>query len=111
MPLHQPIYDQLVAVAREQDVTRYADIAPLADLDMGNELDRAKIGEILGEISTFEHQQRRPMLSAVVIHRDNNMPGQGFFTLARELGLYRGIDDFMFFVQELRRVHDYWRGH
>ena len=109
--MHQQIYECLISVARQQDIVRYTDIAPLAGLDMDSEADRVRIGDLLGEISTSEHQQGRPLLSAVVIHRDNNMPGQGFFTLARELGLYHGGNDFMFFVRELRSVHDYWREH
>jgi len=107
--MHQAIYEQLKSVAQQGNVTTYSDIAPLANLDMGNQADRNKIGEILGEISTFEHEHKRPLLSVIVIHRDNNMPGQGFFNLARELGIYKGSDDFLFFVNELRRVHDYWK--
>ena len=103
------ILERLKSVARAQDVTAYSDIAPLAGLDMSSPDDRNRIAEILGEISRQEHAQGHPMLSAVVIHRDNNIPGQGFFTLARELGLYRGNNDLMFFVNELRRVHDYWK--
>jgi len=49
------------------------------------------------------------MLSVVVVHKANNIPGQGFFTLARELGLYRGNDDLLFFTEELRKVHEFWR--
>ena len=109
--MHQQIYERLVLVARQQDVVTYTDIAPLAELSMDNEADRLRIGGILGEISSSEYRQDRPLLSAVVIHRDNNIPGLGFFTLARELGLYHGDNDFMFFAQELRRVHDYWRAH
>jgi hypothetical protein len=45
----------------------------------------------------------------VVIHIDDNMPGNGFFTLASQLGLFHGGDRFMYFVEELRRVHDHWR--
>jgi len=110
-PMHQEIYERLVFVARHEDVVRYTNIAPLAGLNMDSEPDGVRIGELLGEISTSEHQQGRPLLSAVVIHRENNIPGPGFFRLARELGLYHGGDDFRFFIQELRRVHDYWRDH
>lgn len=107
--MHQAIYERLVAVARAEDVTTYTDISPLAGLDMDNPDHRDKIGQLLGEISTFEHNHGRPLLSAVVIHRGNNIPGQGFFTLARELGLHTGTDDLVFFIRELRRVHDHWR--
>ena len=103
------ILEKLKAVARAQGVTAYADIAPLAGLDMGNPNDRNRIAKILGEISRQEHAQGHPMLSAVVTQRNNKIPRQGFFTLARELGLHRENNDLMFFLNELRRVHDFWK--
>ncbi|MEW5980543.1 MAG: hypothetical protein AB1898_32560 [Acidobacteriota bacterium] len=107
--MHQQIYERLLGVARAGGYVTYTDIAPMAGLDMGNQADRNEIGRLLGEISTHEHNQGRPLLSVVVIHRDNNMPGQGFFELARDLNVYHGRDDLLFFIEELRRVHEYWR--
>jgi hypothetical protein len=49
------------------------------------------------------------MLTAVVVHRDNNIPGKGFFELAKELGLQKGEDDLTFFAHELTRVHATWK--
>jgi hypothetical protein len=106
--MHPEIYDELKRVAKAASYTTYSDIAPLAELDMDNPSHRDEIGQILGEISKYEHSQGRPMLSAVVIHRDNNMPGKGFFKLARELGVYAGSDDLKFYLDELKRVHQYW---
>jgi len=106
--MHRAIYDKLRLIAKAGVVTTYSEIAPLAGLDMSLPDDRNRIREILGEISTAEHAEGRPLLSAVVVHRDNNMPGHGFFTLAKQLGLHRGGDDFGFFIRELRRVHDCW---
>ena len=106
--LHQAIYEKLLSVAKTKDITTYGQIAPLAGLDMESPADRDEIGRLLGEISTFEHQHNRPMLSAVVVHKDDKTPGHGFFELARSLGLYVGGDDDAFFVRELRRAHDYW---
>ena len=92
-----------------QDVVYYSEIAPLANLDMANPPDRTEIGRLLGEISTAEHKQGKPLLSAVAISHDGNKPGDGFFTLARELGLHRGSDDDAFWTAELERVYRYWK--
>ncbi len=108
--MHQAIYDKLVSVARSQSTVCYSEIAPLAGLDMSRPPDRNIIGEILGEISTYEHEQGRPMLTVVVVRKDKNMPGPLFFNLARELGVQHGDDNRAFFYAELRRVHDCWRG-
>jgi hypothetical protein len=107
--MHQAIYERLRQIAKAQNTTTYSEVAPLAGLDMANPADRNEIARILGEISSFEHGQGRPMLSAVVMLQGDNMPGQGFFTLARELGLYTGGDDLTFFARELARVHASWR--
>lgn len=105
------IRDELVRVARRCELTHYEAIAPIAGLDMGNPDHRTRIGSILGNISSFEHQYSRPMLSAVVVHKGGNEPGQGFFNCAADLGLFSGHapDQRMeFFVRELRRLYAYW---
>jgi hypothetical protein len=53
------------------------------------------------------------MLSAVAVYVDKNRPGDGFFSLARELGLYGGGNSeenkITFWIAELKGVHDFWR--
>lgn len=106
--MHEQIYEKLKEVARAGTVTYYSDIAPMAGLDMNYPNDRYEIGVILDDINRYERELGRPMLSAVVVHKDTLMPGQGFFTLARELGFLVGNDKDRFYIQELRKVHDYW---
>lgn len=102
------IYEELLNVAKGRRVTYYSDIAPLAGLDMNSEVDRIRIAQILGEISKEERRAGRPLLSAVVVLKDQNVPGRGFFDLASSLGLYDGRDDVSYWTQELRSVHQYW---
>lgn len=76
-----------------------------------NEDERSTLSKILGLISTFEHQQGRPMLSAVVVHAEYGIPGAGFFQLARELDVLKSksrIQDPLFWHQELKSVHATW---
>lgn len=107
--MHLAVYEELKRVARAQKTVTYSQIAPLADLDMSNAAHRQDIARILGEISTCEYKKGQPMLSAVVVLRDKNIPGHGFFTLAKELGVYAGNDDQVFWCQELSRVHQAWQ--
>lgn len=106
--MNQVLYAHLCEVARQGGVTRYSEAAPLIGLDMSISDDRNIISELLDEISRYEHQLGHPLISAVVIHLEDNIPGNGFFTMAQGLGLFQGRDRFMFFVEELRRVHDHW---
>ena len=80
----------------------------LAHLDPTQDRDRVKFGEMLSEISTYEHQHGRPLLSAVVLYGQGEEMHPAFFQLARELGVNRSEDDLQFFIEELRRVHQYW---
>ncbi len=108
--MHEPIYERLKAIAKAKELTTYSEIAPLAGLDMSQPPDRKKIGGILDEISTFEHGEGRPLLSAVVVHkRGDRMPGPGFFTLAKKWGLYQTGGERPFFDKERSRVHNYWQ--
>ena len=103
------LYDECVKVARRGGTTAYSTIAPLAWLDMNREADRWSISDYLDQISRREYLKRRPLLSAVVVLKNQNRPGTGFFTLARELGLHRGNDDDRYWTRELERVHQHWR--
>lgn len=108
--LHRAIYEELKQLARRQQMTTYSDIAPLARLDMDNPADREEMRKILGKISTYEHKHGRPMLTAIVVHKHDNIPGQGFFELGRHLGrLSNKDDDLAFFCHEVARVHAAWR--
>jgi hypothetical protein len=77
---------------------------------MASQADRNRIAELLGEISTHEHNMAHPLLSAVVLLADEGKPGQGFFTLARDVGLYQGDDDLKFWLDEIKQVHAHWSG-
>lgn len=110
----QALMDRLQAVARTGGTTTYSDVAPYAGIDIGNPHFGSPLGLILDEVNRVEYRQGRPLLSAVVILKDGNMPGRGFFECARELRRYSGKGDLEhlgFWVEELRRVHDYWSRH
>lgn len=109
--LNQKLYGRLCEVARRSKVIGYREAAPLVGLDMAKSGHRRRMYIMLEQISRHEHEAGRPLLSAVVIHLNRNTPGNHFFTLAAELGLFldRSVDcRLTYFVGELRRVHDYW---
>jgi hypothetical protein len=108
------LFDRLRQVARARDTEFYSEIAPTVGIDTENPHFGALVGRILDEINRIEFRQGRPLLSAIVISKENNMPGRGFFECARDLGRYSGKGDLEhlgFWVEELRRVHDYWSRH
>ncbi len=45
------------------------------------------IGQILGQVSSYEHAHGRPMLSALVVQAASKRPGKGFVELGARDGL------------------------
>ena len=108
--MHEAIYRRLIEVAKAERTTYYSEIAPMADLDMEYQADRNAIADILDEISRHERTEGRPLLSAVVVHKGEGTPGNGFFDMARSVGVMQRADDRVtFFARELGQVHDAWR--
>jgi hypothetical protein len=85
--LNDAIYNQLLELARSQPgrLTYYSNIAQLVGLSMDIEEERDKLSLLLWEIVEHEHNNNRPMLTAIVVHRGNdNNPGEGFFSSSNE---------------------------
>lgn len=114
------IYEVLKDVARRggetaEGLITYKELTRRVGLPLNHEGDVSRISKLLGEISSSEHAQKRPLITAVVVQGEwagnPQMPGEGFFNLARELGLYAGktdLDDVEFFAKELQRVYSFW---
>jgi hypothetical protein len=94
-------------VAIAGGVVTYREVSDLVGLDPRDPAQRTELSQMLRAVSLHEHQQGRPLLSAVVVSQDTGIPGSGFFTLLRSLGVY-GSDEHSLFRQELQRVHDHW---
>lgn len=110
--IHQEIYTRLKEAARSGELITYGQIAPLANLNLQSQADRNKIGEILGQISTHEHENGRPLLSAIVVLSGDGCPSEGFFKLARHLGRYSGHsdeEDLAFFAREIKHLYSFWQ--
>ena len=105
----------LIDCAKRNGFISYSDLVTKIKAIMPTDLHARdnRLFNLLGEISREEHKTDppRPMLSAVVIGKNDNLPGRGFFTLAGELGKYHGtneVDRQHFWNEEVARVHDWW---
>lgn len=101
--LHPVIYEKLKQTAKSGKTIGYHDIAP-------GGMKQPELWKILGEICRHEHKAGRPLLSVIVVTAKSGMPGDGFWELARELGLMQEEEDKnSFFDKELKKVHEQWR--
>ena len=99
----------MIAVATRQGVIYYSDlVAEICSINL--EPQSPQLAHMLGEISTEEHEAGRGLLTVVVVHKSGDqMPGPGFFELARSLG-HDTTDREAFWVGELAREHRIWSG-
>ena len=102
------IRNYLVAAARSsKPQIAYSELADKV-VSMRLSAHSQELAALLGEISTEEDHAGRGMLSVLVVHKHNQIPGEGFFELARRLG--RPVNDKIeFWASEFDRVCRYWR--
>jgi hypothetical protein len=93
---------RLMTAARTGEVIYYMELG----------LPRGRIlGQTLGEISECEHNQGRPLLSAIAVSKVKGMPNPGFWDLP---SVPRGLTERqrpIFWARELARLLDWWQAH
>ena len=94
-------------------LTNVADGEPF-EIREWTSLDRAVIGNFLGRIAAESYQQGRFLASALVIGMESNGPGEGFYTLAEEVGLLRTSDEtarLQFWLDHVKRAREWYARH
>lgn len=85
------VYSALIYAAKDQKKLNYADVAKIMGIPETGNYMGAETGHLLGEISENEHNNERPLLSAVVVKSNMGIPGDGFFSLACQLHKLEGV--------------------
>lgn len=72
--------------------------------------DRNTLATILEEISVFEHQNSRPLLSSLVLRASDNQEGDGFYKLAEKLGFgdWQALKRGEFAITQINECIAYW---
>lgn len=107
------VREYLIDLASRRQTIGYQKLSDACHLGLdmqASEYDRAEIGRILGEISTFEHSNGRPLLSAIVVRQGTGYEGDGFFKLAQELGFgpWKHLRDTDFDVRQINSCSEFW---
>ena len=97
----------LIEIAKNRQTITYSDLVRKVNT-INFEPVSYGLSAMLGEISSEEYIAGRGMLTAVVVLKDDGIPGSGFFELARALGK-SFPDELKFWVDELNKVYSYWR--
>ena len=104
------IHAELIEIASNRDTTFYSELRDKFEPGLNMLAFNNLYDPVFTQINNEEHGADRPLLSAVVINRSEEMPGAGFFENARRLGVHPGGDDRRFWEDELERVHNHkWK--
>jgi len=112
--VNKKLRKKLIEVARKgkqnpsEGIIFYEEIMEFLGLDRENPKDREKVGIILGEISDYERDNNRPLLSTIVVHKNDKMPGKGFFGYCPDEFYYNELKKRKWYFEQLRKVWDYW---
>lgn len=104
----------LIDVASKGSTITYTNLCSRAglELDMHNRKHASLLGDMIGDISIYEVEHGRPMLSSVVLNKKGG-EGNGFFRLAEELFniTINKRDEIAFQNEMIKKTHKYWETH
>ncbi|UEM23659.1 hypothetical protein JL100_013265 [Skermanella mucosa] len=102
----------LALAAREGRTVTVAELAAAVKLPLSGTAQAANaraVATILAALTTYDFENARPLLTALVRRRDGKRPPPAFFALVDELGLLASYDDEDAFLEdETARVHRAW---
>lgn len=109
--MNNDLRQKLISVASQEDVfMHYDEVAEILGLTNSRLDHSTMMNQALEDISVYEHNHGRPLLTAVVVHKEDLRPGQGFFKMAKHNGKQKPHEDNdVFFINELERVRNYWK--
>jgi hypothetical protein len=115
--MNQKVRNYLIEVSRKKSnpIVTYQKLSDDCKLGFNmqeNPYDRKKLGEILGEISIYEHNFGRPLLSALVLRSGDHYEGDGFYKLAEELGFgnWKKLkNEELFEIKQINSCIEFWQ--
>jgi hypothetical protein len=98
----------LAKCARDKKMISYTDFMyQIRSISFETPYD-SRLPQFLAEISMEEAKAGRGMMTALVVRKDDQRPGAGFFELAERLG-YDVSDPEKFWIEEVNRVFASWQ--
>ena len=106
---------KLIELARAKTPWSYTQLNEQLQLGLNfqNPYDRDLIGDWLGEVSLHEFNNKRPLLSALIIHKSSDKEqGDGFYKLCEEIygedwkSLKANKD---FELEEMKKCYSFWK--
>lgn len=82
------VREYLISKSKKDQPIYYEDVVKECNLNLNLSIqkDRDILSSILGEISSFEDKNNRPLLSSMAIYKATNEHGYGFYEICEQLG-------------------------
>ncbi|HOI29517.1 MAG TPA: hypothetical protein PLZ15_07110 [Melioribacteraceae bacterium] len=108
------VREYLIDLAAKEKIIYYQQLSDACGLGLdmqASEWDRAEIGRILGEVSIYEHENGRPLISAIVLSKGSLYEGDGFYKLGEELGFgpWKYLRDGDFAIKQMKACYEFWK--
>lgn len=89
----------------------YEDVAQRLKLDLSLPAHRDILSKELGDISAFEHENGRPLISAAAIYKTTNDHGPGFYKISEALGFGKAskLAANNFGIEEFNKSQKFWQ--
>jgi hypothetical protein len=113
--MEREIREKLIELARKKTPWTYSQLNEqlLLGLNFKNGYDRELIGEFLGDISIYEYEKGRPLLSSLIIHKSNDREqGNGFYKLCSKIYGKEWEDlkaDKDFELERMKECYSFWK--
>lgn len=114
--MEKQVREYLIGVARQKDkFVYYSDVVKDCNLNINLSIpsDHDILSNILSEVSIFEHENNRPLITSLVIYKDSskNDHGEGFYKLAQSLGFgdKKKLRNDLFGFSEATKCREFWQ--
>lgn len=112
--MNKKVREYLIEIARGYDPTVfYSELVSdnRLRIDLSTPEGQEQLKQLLIEISTYENDHKRPMLTALAINKRANDPGPGFYELAERFGHGKKVElkRTEWGKEEADRVRTFWR--
>lgn len=114
--MNNRVREYLIKIARtKSDFVSYSQLVKDCKLDynLGTIEGKKQLSQMLGAVSTFEHENKRPLLTSLAIYKDpkKNDQGPGFYKLAQQLGIgnAKKLQDALYGFEEAKQCRKYWQ--
>lgn len=94
-------------IKNEGNIITYKELANSIGMDVSSASLRRELGGLLGDLSSYSFDNGMPLISALVVRKDADRPGNGFYTLYEEKKGIKIKDKDIVFIDELNKILQY----